>query len=63
VNWMTLLYLLLAGLMAWFAWRMIRNNPNLFSKENIGNSFSTMALLALGLIVFIALLVFLLKNG
>lgn len=61
MNWMTLLYLVLAGLAAWWAWRTIRNNPNLFSAENIHKSFSTMALLALGLIAFIALLVFLLK--
>lgn len=59
---MTLLYLVLAGLAAWWAWRMIRNNPSLFSAGNIHKSFSTMAFLALGLIAFIALLVFLLKT-
>lgn len=60
-TWMTLLYIIGAALVAWLAYRTIRGNPEMFSKENISNSFFTMGVLTLLLIGFIALLVFLLK--
>ncbi|EKD77676.1 MAG: hypothetical protein ACD_42C00232G0002 [uncultured bacterium] len=61
--WTQILYLIAAVALVWFAYRMIRGNPQLFSKENLEKSFFSMGILALGLIVFIALLVFLLKSG
>ncbi len=61
-TWMTLLYIAGAALLAWFAYRTIRGNPEMFSKENLGKSFFTMGILALMLIAFVALLVFLLKH-
>ncbi|OGT43498.1 MAG: hypothetical protein A3F13_00145 [Gammaproteobacteria bacterium RIFCSPHIGHO2_12_FULL_40_19] len=61
-TWMELLYIAGAALAAWFAYRIIRNNPEMFSKENLGKSFFTMGVLALMLIGFVALLVFLLKH-
>ena len=60
--WMQLLYVVCAGLFIWFGIRFIRGNPESFSKENMGKSFQSMAMLALGLIAFIALLIFLLKH-
>lgn len=62
MNWMSLLYLIAAAILIWFGYRMIKNNPQMFSRENIGKSFTTVGLLALGLIGFIALLVLLLKS-
>ena len=62
MNWMNLLYIVAAALFAWFAFRTIRNNPAMFSKANIEKSFFTTGALALILIAFIALLVFLLKH-
>jgi type IV secretory pathway TrbL component len=59
---MTLLYVAGAALAVWFAYRTIRSNPDMFSKENLSNSFFTMGILALLLIGFVALLVFLLKH-
>jgi hypothetical protein len=62
MNWMNLLYIVLLVVVAWFAFRTMKNNPALFSKENMGKSFFAMGILALILIAFIALLVFLLKQ-
>ena len=61
-NWMTLLYVVGAALLAWMAYRTIRNHPEMFNKENMGKSFSTMGILTILLIGFVALLVVLLKH-
>lgn len=63
MHWTQILYLIGAAVLVWFSFRMIRGNPQLFSAENLNKSFFVMGVLALGLIVFIALLVFLLKHG
>lgn len=52
-----ILALIGAGLMAWFIYRAIKGNPEQFSRENLKKSFSSMGVLALGLIVFVGLLV------
>lgn len=59
---MTLLYLAGAALIAWFAFKTIRNNPDMFSKVNMEKSIFTTGVLTLILIAFIALLVYLLKH-
>lgn len=50
-----------AGLIAWIIYRTVKGKPEQFSKENLNKSFSTMGVLALVLIAFIALLIFLLR--
>ncbi|MCX7120321.1 MAG: hypothetical protein NTZ67_00865 [Gammaproteobacteria bacterium] len=62
-TWMQLLYLACAALLIWFGVKFIRNNPGQFSKENMGKSFYTVGILTLGLIAFVALLVYLLKHS
>jgi hypothetical protein len=52
-----LLALVGAGLIAWFIYRAIKGNPAQFSRENLSKSFSSMGVLALILIVFVAFLV------
>jgi hypothetical protein len=52
-----LLALVGAGLIAWFIYRAIKGNPQQFSRENLSKSFSSMGILALVLIVFVAFLV------
>lgn len=47
----------------WFLYRGIKGNPDAFSKVNLSKSFTTMGLLALGLMVFVYLLVLLLQTG
>lgn len=62
MNWHIILYALGAIALIYFGIYFIRSNPDLFSSENLGKSFTTTGLLALGLMGFIALLVFLLKH-
>jgi hypothetical protein len=59
---MTILYVISAGILVWFGFHTIRNNPAMFNKESMGKSFFVIGVLTLGLIAFIALLVFLLKH-
>ncbi|KTD15024.1 hypothetical protein [Legionella israelensis] len=56
-----ILGLLAAGLIIFSLYRMIKGRPDMFSRENLNKSFSTMGILALFLIVFIALLVLMLR--
>lgn len=60
---MQLLAIIIAGFFGWLMYRTVRNNPAAFSKENLGKSFYTVGLLTLGLIGFIALLVYLLRHS
>lgn len=50
-----------AALIVWVIYRSIKGRPEQFSRENLTKSFSSMGVLALILIVFVALLVFLTK--
>ncbi|STX27549.1 Uncharacterised protein [Legionella beliardensis] len=51
-----------AGLIIWFMYRSIKNRPDLFSRENLSKSFSTMGILALILIAFVGLLILMVRN-
>ncbi|RUQ88662.1 hypothetical protein [Legionella septentrionalis] len=51
-----------AGFIMWLLYRTVKGRPELFSRDNLSKSFSSMGLLALILIGFIALLVFILRN-
>ncbi len=46
----------------WLTVRMVRGNPGAFQRESISKSFFTMGVLALILIAFIAVCVWLLRN-
>lgn len=59
--WYQILAVLGAALVIWILYRGIKGNPQAFSKDNLNKSMSTMGLLALGLIAFIAVLVLLLR--
>lgn len=56
-----ILGLLAAGLILFFLYRSIKGNPQVFNKDNLNKSVYVMGILALGLIAFIALLVFLVR--
>ena len=51
-----------AGLIVWLLYRTIKNRPDQFSRENLTKSFSSMGVLALILIGFVALLVFIVRS-
>jgi len=57
-----ILGLLGAGLIVWLLYRSIKGRPEQFSKQNMSKSLSSMGILALLLIGFIALLVLLLRS-
>lgn len=57
-----ILGLLGAGLIIYFLYKIIKNKPDLFSKENLNKSFFTMGILGLGLIAFVALLIWMVNN-
>jgi hypothetical protein len=49
-------------LIAWILYRGIKGRPEQFSRENISKSFSSMGILALILIGFVALLIMLVRT-
>lgn len=57
----SLLYLAISALLIWMIIRLYKQNPQIFSKENISKSFTTVGLLALMIIVVIFLAVKILK--
>jgi len=61
MDWGKFFFIMGAALMMWLLFRQIRTNPQAFSKQNLNRSFFTLGILALGLIVFIWLLVLLLR--
>lgn len=58
-----ILLILGAGLIVWFLVRTIRSNPEVFSKEMFSKSFYTMGILAIVLIAFIAVCIFILRSS
>lgn len=62
MSWQLILLLIGAALMLWFMVRTIRNNPQAFSKENLGKSFYTIGILALIIIAVIFFCVMLLRT-
>lgn len=63
MEWGKLFYVLGAILAAGLMWWTIRSNPQMFTRKNLSRSFFTLGILALILIVFIALLVWFLRNS
>lgn len=62
MDWGKFFFIVGAALMLWLVYRQIRSSPGLFSKDNLSKSFFTFGILALGLIVFIWLLVLMLRT-
>lgn len=58
-----LLAIIGAGLISWVTYRTIKGRPELFSRENMNKSFFSLGILALILIVFVALLVLIVRQG
>ena len=49
-------------LIVFFLYRTIKTRPELFSKEKLNKSFYTLGLLGLGLIAFVAFLIWMVRN-
>ena len=52
-----------AGLILWWLYKTIKNRPEQFSKDKLTKSFSTLGILGLLLIVFVALLILFVRNS
>ncbi len=61
-NWTLVLYLISAALLIWLMVRMVRGNPQAFSKENLSKSFYTVGIITILLIGVIFLCVLLLRS-
>lgn len=61
MEWQKLLYIVVAVLVVGLMFWTVKNNPQMFSRQNISKSFFTLGILALLLIGFIALLVWFLR--
>lgn len=57
-----ILALVMIGLAIWWLYRTVKNQPQIFSKENLNKSIYSLGILALVLIVFVAFLVMLVRN-
>ena len=57
-----ILALVMIGLAIWWLYRTVKNQPQLFTKDNLNKSIYTLGVLALVLIVFVAFLVMLVRN-
>jgi hypothetical protein len=57
-----ILALVMIGLAIWWLYRTVKNQPQLFTKDNLNKSIYTLGVLALALIVFVAFLVMLVRN-
>ncbi|MDF2868269.1 MAG: hypothetical protein K0S11_1739 [Gammaproteobacteria bacterium] len=61
MEWGKILAIIVALVLVWLSFRALRANPEMLSKENLSKSFSTMGLLALILLGFIGLCIYLLR--
>jgi len=57
-----LLIIIVGAFLVWQLYRFVRNNPQTFSKDNIGRGIFTMGVLCLILIVFVVLLVLIVRK-
>ena len=58
----TWLYVIAAAALIWWAVTIVKRNPGAFSKKNFEKSFFTLGILALIIIGFVAIGVFILKH-
>jgi hypothetical protein len=61
-DWTLVLFFIGALFLLWFMVRNIRQNPEAFSKENLGKSIYTMGILALIIIAIIFFCVWILRS-
>lgn len=64
MSWQPIIFVLLGGAFAWLTYNQLKRLPNdQFSKSSIFKSLDVLGILAIGLVIFIWLLVLLLKSG
>lgn len=63
MDWMRILGAIAAALIVFYMVKVMRGNKQLFSKENFSKSLSSMGVLALILIAFVAFLIMMLRSS
>lgn len=63
MNWNAFFAFLAAGILLWFLYGYIRQNPGTLSIKNFSKTLTTLGFLGIGLIAFVALLVMLLRSN
>lgn len=58
-----ILALIGAALIVWVTYRAIQGRPEMFSRANLSKSFFSLGVLAIVLIMFVALLVLMVRQG
>ena len=61
-GWEQLLVFAAAIFLIWWLWKMVKRTPGAFSKANLSKSLWTMGWIALILIAFVAVLVFITRH-
>lgn len=61
-GWEQIVVLAVAIFLIWWLWRMVKRTPQAFSKANFSKSLWTMGWIAIILIVFVAILVFITRH-
>ena len=62
MDWSKIASIVACVIFSFFIIQNLRKHPEQLSKENLNQSFSTMGLLGLALIAFLAVIIFLLKS-
>lgn len=63
MEWGKILAVIVAFGLVWLTFKALKASPEMLSKENLSKSFSTMGLLAIALIAFVGLCIYLLRAG
>ncbi len=63
MDWSKLFFFIIAALLCWWCFRIIRNQKASFTKANFSKTMSTLGVLALILIAFVGLCIMLLKHS
>lgn len=63
MQWAELFYLLGIALAGWLLWHTIKRNPNMFTRSNLARSATTLGVLALLLIAFVFVLIWLTRSA
>ena len=58
-----ILALIGAALIVWVTYRAIKGRPEMFSRTNLSKSFFSLGVLAIVLVMFVALLVLMVRQG
>ena len=62
MNWSAILFFIIAALLCWWMFRIVKTQKGAFTKANFSKTLGTLGILALILIAFIAVCIFLLRQ-